>query len=87
MIQATLCFPVVVSTALSRLRARLYGVDAIEDESYDEDGNSKVRINIPQVELLKILGSEGIAEKDLEWSGVIPILSTTEAWETAEQPK
>ena len=87
MIQAALCFPVVISAGLSRLRARLYGVDAIEDESYDEDGNSKVRINIPQVELLKILGSEGIAEEDLEWSGVIPILSTTEAWETAEQPK
>lgn len=85
MVVGTLCFPVVLSAELSRLRARLYTAEAIEDEHYDDDGNSLVRIHIPQVELLKILGSEGISEKALEWEGVIPILSTSEAWETSAQ--
>ncbi|MFT5116940.1 MAG: GTP-binding protein HflX [Kiritimatiellia bacterium] len=81
MISAVLCLPPCVPADLSKCRARLYAVEAIEQETYAEDGGSQLQMTIPQVELLKILGSEGIAAETLEWSGVAPILSTTEKWE------
>jgi hypothetical protein len=81
MISAVLCLPACVPADLSKCRARLYAVEAIEQETYNEAGGSQLHITIPQVELLKILGSEGIAAETLEWSGIAPILSTTEKWE------
>ncbi|MFT6102380.1 MAG: GTP-binding protein HflX [Candidatus Endobugula sp.] len=82
MAEGILVFPVEISSPLSRLRAKLYSVEAVEKESYDEYGNSHVSISIPQMELLKMLGSEGIAEKDLEWLGIVPILTSSEEWES-----
>ena len=87
MIAGVLVFPVVVPAAWSRLRAKLYCAEAVGEESYDEHGNSHVSISVPQVELLKILSSEGIAEKDLEWSGVVPTLNDNEEWQTSLSQK
>ena len=81
MICATLVLPLIVPTALSKLRADLYTAGGVEKEDYAEDGSSQLQIAIPQIELLKILGREGISANDLEWLGAAPILSTTEDWE------
>jgi GTPase len=81
MILATLCLPAVVPPELAKCRARLYAAGAVQQEVYRDDGICDVDIVIPQIELLKILGSEGIAVGTLEWSGTAPILSTTEEWE------
>lgn len=85
MIEGILIFPAVVPPALSRLRAKLYSMGAITQEQYDDHGNSQLQIALPRVELLKTLGSEGIAEKDLEWSGSVPILIASEAWESSQE--
>lgn len=88
MVCATLALPLVVPPALAKLRADLYSASSIEQETYADDGSSQLDIVIPQVELLKILGREGILADDLEWVGEAPILSTTEAWEiTSETPE
>ena len=81
MVCATLQLPIVVPADLSKLRAELYSANALENETYDDNGCSQLQIVIPQVELLKILGREGISADDLEWVGDAPILSTTEDWE------
>lgn len=85
MISGTLLFPAVVEPALSKLRAKLYAAESIGEEQYDEEGNSELSITVPRVEFLKMLGSEGIAEKDLEWSGTAPILTASEAWESSQE--
>lgn len=81
MVNATLCLPVVAPANLAKLRAYLYSANAVEDESYADDGGSQLQIAIPQVELLKLLGRDGISPEDLEWLGDAPTLSTTEHWE------
>ncbi len=81
MVSGTLRFPVVVPANMAKLRARLYETGAVEQEDYDDHGCSQVRITLPQIELLKILGSEGISSHDLEWLGTAPTLDQTEDWE------
>ncbi len=81
MVSGTLCLPVVVPAELAKLRARLFEYEAVEDESYQEDGRCHLNINIPNVELRKILGAEGIDIDTLEWLDDAPILVSSEKWE------
>lgn len=81
MVCGVLCFPVYVPPLMARLRARLYECESVEEESYLDDGSSHLAIHIPQVELLKILGGEGIDVQGLEWLDTAPILSSSEPWE------
>jgi GTP-binding protein HflX len=84
MICATLDLPVIVPANLAKLRADLYSANAVENEAYADDGSCQLTMNVPQVELLKILGREGISTTDLEWIGDAPILDTTEDWEITQ---
>ena len=81
MVTGTLVLPVCVPAELARLRARLYDHEAIDTESYRDDGSMELAIHIPKVELLKILGAESIPVSALEWQGVAPTLTAKESWE------
>ncbi|ODS22837.1 GTPase HflX [Candidatus Endobugula sertula] len=78
MICNTLCLPSYVLPSMAKLRSRLYELGAIEQEEYLDDGSSQLKIQVPQVELLKILASEDINPITLQWLKSAPILNHTE---------
>ena len=51
----------VLPQQLSRLRAKLFDLQAIVQEHYDEQGQSVVDIRIARVELNRLLSHEGLA--------------------------
>jgi GTPase len=57
----------VLAPAQGRLRAMLYGQQAIVRESHREDGASLLQIRIPKQDLLRIISAESIAYDDLHW--------------------
>jgi GTP-binding protein HflX len=63
-----------LSPDMARLRAKLYDLSVVEDETYTEDGGSEVSINIPEMEFCRLLSAESIEFAHLEWVGVAPTI-------------
>jgi len=77
MANGTLCLPPMQA----KLRARLYSAGAINEEHYDQAGNSVLELSIPKADFRKILSDESVCTKDLEWLGQAPMISEhTEQW-------
>ncbi len=63
MVRATLLLP----PSQSRLRAKLYQCNAIQHESYLDDGSGEVSICIPKADLLRLLSGENLHWESLQW--------------------
>ena len=63
-----------LTAKMGRLRAKLYELSVIQEESYRDDGGSEVSINIPQAEFCRLLSAESIELEHLEWVGVAPTI-------------
>ena len=56
MFAGCLCLPPL----LSRLRARLFSLNAVHQENYNEQGDSLLQVRLPLVELKRLLSDEGL---------------------------
>ncbi len=64
-----------LTPAEGRIRALLYGINAIEDEQIDEAGQFVLQINIPRRELMQMASREGIDEQLLLPADDVPPLA------------
>ncbi|MBI2379717.1 MAG: GTPase HflX [Gammaproteobacteria bacterium] len=72
----------VLEPRMGRLRGQLYDLNAVQEESLDEDGHWLLRVVLPREELHKVLRREGLNPRDV---GLVEPESEADWW-LAEQP-
>jgi GTP-binding protein HflX len=72
----------LLNNNMGRLRARLYELSVVDDEVFNNDGQSELSISISQVEFARLMSAESIRPEHLEWRGIAPTLGReTEIWQ------
>lgn len=66
----------LLEPAQTRLRAKLYGVSAVTAESYTDEGQLQLSINIQKADLNRILKAETIDPQSLVWREGIDLLKS-----------
>jgi GTPase len=57
---------ITLTAAQGRLRARLYGLDAVMDEQLNDDGSQRLTLRLMESDWQRFLSGEGVFEADLQ---------------------
>jgi GTP-binding protein HflX len=71
-----------LTTAMGRLRGKLFDLGVVAEEAYLEGGGCELSINIPEIEFCQLLSAESIIPQHLEWVGLAPTIGKVpEHWQ------
>lgn len=64
----------LLGSDMGRLRAKLYELSVVDEETFTDAGQCELSISMTEVEFCRLISAESIDPKDLEWQGVAPRL-------------
>jgi len=64
----------LLNSKMGRLRAKLYELSVVDQETFTDAGQYELSISMTEVEFCRLISAESIEPKDLEWQGVAPRL-------------